>query len=166
MPLSASLIRYSRILREGTRSTSLFVLLSGHIAVYNAKSGETPTRTPTSLGRGALCDEACLVAEVARETSVSAITPCHVLVIERSALVWNEPTELDPRRVLRAPPMAALTTTPEFHELRISVIAGMLEALAFFRSLTHGRRAAVAALLEVATYEVGEVVFEQVASVP
>jgi hypothetical protein len=41
------------------------------------------------------------------------------------------------------------------------VIAGMLEALAFFRSLTHGRRAAVAALLEVATYVVGEVVFEQ-----
>ena len=162
MPLIASLIRYSRILREGTRSTSLFVLLSGHIAVYNAKSGETPT----TLGRGALCDEACLVAEVARETSVSAITPCHVLVIERSALVWNEPTELDPRRVLRAPAMAALQTTPEFHELRISVIAGMLEALAFFRSLTHGRRAAVAALLEVATYAVGEVVFEQVASVP
>lgn len=140
--------RYACLTREGTLGASAVFLLAGQLLSVSAKGG------PATLSPGASIDERCLIADGAREASVSALTACRVLILDREAI--------DPKERFRRPPvMSALEATPAYGELLRVVVGATLEALPFFSALVASRRAALAALMGVAYYPAGSVVFRE-----
>jgi len=91
-----------------------------------------------------------------RDASVGALTNCRVLLLERSALEPDAEPHLGRQRFA-----AALEATPEWTELRHSVIVGMLDAIPFFSALVASRRAVLATLMEVVSVGVGETIFSE-----
>ena len=143
--------RYARLVHEGTVGSSCFIILSGQVVTVSTKVPGTNV-----LGPGSTFGEGGLVTDVVRDASVGALTNCRVLLLERSALEHD--AEHHPGRQRFA---TALQATPEWTELRHSVIVGMLDAIPFFSALVASRRAVLATLMEVVSFGVGETIFSE-----
>ena len=129
--------RYSKLVREGTLGSTAFVILSGQLLAFSSKGGPGGT-----LGVASIFGEVGLVEDVVRDCSVSAVSTCRTWSIDRALL--------DPReKYLRPSIMDTLEKTPEWRELQVQVIEGMLASLPFFGTLVPSRRLGLAGLMTI-----------------
>ena len=125
------------------------MLLSGQLLTFSSKGGPGAT-----LGVASIFGEVGLVEDVVRDYSVSAVTTCRMWSIDRSLL--------DPRqKYLRPQIMDALEATPEWRELQVTVIEGMLASLPFFGTLVPSRRLGLAGLMTISWHDMSSVIFRE-----
>ena len=90
--------RYSILLREGTRGCQLFVLLSGQAASASSKtSGYNVVAGGQTHERGACFGAPGLVTPILRDNTVSALSLCRVLILERWQLMRPPPPKPPPK---------------------------------------------------------------------
>jgi CRP-like cAMP-binding protein len=70
------------VVRQGEVGTALYVIASGELEVLVA-SGEAPPRRVAVLGPGEYFGEIALIESVPRTATVSAITDCELLALEK-----------------------------------------------------------------------------------
>ena len=154
--------RYSQLVREGTPGASCFVVLSGsmvafsshHVGVDNREE-RAKAASGVALKQAETFGEAGLLADVTREATISCSSVCRVFVLDRGTI--------DPaREAWRRPEVTnALQATPEWGELRQTVIARKLEVMPFFGALVASRRATLAALMKFEAYDTASVIFRE-----
>ena len=145
--------RYSILVREGTNSTTCYVVLSGSLSYVSLRHPATNTILKPADTFG----ETGLVSDLVRDHTVHALSSCRVFQLERAVL--DPPLKKD---AWKTPEVTAyLKATPEWTELKHLVIADILENLPFFSALVSSRRAALAALMTIVQYEKEQVIFRE-----
>jgi len=143
--------------REGVPGDSVVLILQGQAVSYcaHAKDGgkievdELGQPQGHLVGRGSAFGMHAVVTQMPRQESIQAITDCEVLMVPRDG-IWR------PKRLAEE-----LSATVAWHELQKSVVAALLLRINFFKTLVTSKRHSLSGLMQVQTFDAGELIFRE-----